>query len=183
MSTAARRFLVAKAIGWREAAILVMVAGLLPFLIHLIPWGGPRPLGVYTLPIFWTTFLAVYFYGALPGLAIGLVSPLVNLAFTGLPAFRSVGMMGMEVTLFVGVAALLTTRWPGFWFAAPLAWVAAKALAIAIQFLIPAFEYAGSPLAHLGRSSQNGLIGLGMLAVINWLLAAFYPKNDMWERE
>jgi hypothetical protein len=183
MVSTVRRMFIAKPLGWREAAILVAVAWLVPFLIHLIPWSGPRPLGVYTLPIFWTTFLAVYFYGALPGLAIGLVSPLVNLALTGLPALRSVGMMGMEVALFVGVAVLLTTRWPGFWIAAPLAWVAAKALAIGIQFLIPAFDYTGVPLAHLWRSTQNGLIGLGMLAVINWLLAAFYPKSDAWERE
>jgi hypothetical protein len=183
MSTTVRRLLVSRSIGWREATILTVVAGLVPFLIHLIPWSGPRPLGVYTLPIFWTTYLAVYFYGALPGLAIGLVTPLMNLALTGLPAFRMAGMMGMEVALFVGVAALLAARWPGFWFSAPLAWVVAKACAIAIQFLIPAFEYAGSPLAHLGRSAQNGLAGLGMLAVINWLLTAFYPKGDAWERE
>jgi hypothetical protein len=160
MPTFARRFLISKALGWREATLLLAIAWLVPFLVHLIPWSGPRPLGVYTLPIFWTTFLAVYFYGALPGLAIGLVTPLVNLALTGLPALRSVGLMGMEIALFVGVASLLTARWPAFWFTAPLAWVAAKALAIAIQFLIPAFDYAGSPVAHLGRSMQNGLAGL-----------------------
>src|SRR4051812_27192584 len=104
--------------GWREGTILVAVAWLVPVLVHLIPWTGPRPLGVYVLPIFWTTFVAIYFYGALPGLAIGLVTPLVNLALTGLPALGSVGLMSLEVTLFVAVAAWLVARWPGFWFAA-----------------------------------------------------------------
>jgi hypothetical protein len=183
MPTTVRRLLVSRNIGWREAAILVAVAWLVPFLVHLVPWSGARPLGVYTLPIFWTTFLAVYFYGALPGLAIGLVTPLVNLALTGLPAFRMTGMMGLEIALFVGAAALLLARWPGMWVAAPLAWVAAKAASIGLQFLIPAFDYSGEPLAHLWRSTQNGLIGLGVLAVINWMLTAFYPKGDAWERE
>lgn len=183
MSITARRVLVFKAVGWREAAVLVVVAWLVPFLVHLIPWGGVRPLGVYMLPVFWTTFVAVYFYGALPGLAIGLVTPLVNLALTGLPAFRSLGPMGLEVVFFTGAAALLVARWPGFWFTAPLAWVAAKALTIAGQFFVPAFEYAGQPLAHLLRSTGNGLAGLGVLAVINVLLVVFYPKTDEWEKE
>ncbi len=175
--------LVFKAVGWREAAVLVAAAWLVPFLVHLIPWSGVRPLGVYVLPVFWTTFLAVYFYGTLPGLAIGLVTPLVNLALTGLPALRMVGAMGMEVAFFVGVAALLAGRWPGFWVTAPLAWVAAKALTITVQFLVPAFEYSGQPWQHLVRSTQNGLAGLAVLAVINGLLVAFYPKTDAWEQE
>jgi len=183
MSTVARRTLLCKTVGWREGAVLVVVAWLVPFLVHLIPWGGARPLGVYVLPVFWTTFLAVYFHGALPGLAIGLVTPLVNIALTGLPALGMVGTMGMEVAGFAGVAALLVARWPACWLAAPLAWVAGKALAIAGQFLLPAFEYTGQPLAHLLRSTQNGLAGLGILTVINVLLVVLYPKTDAWERE
>lgn len=178
MTTTARRLLIAKPIGWREGAILVAVAWLVPFLVHLIPWGGPRPLGVYLLPVFWTTYIAVYFYGALPGLAIGLVTPLVNFAVTGLPALRGLGFMGLEVALFVSIAAPLAARWPGFWFTAPLAWAGAKMLAIGLQFMIPVFGYTGDPVMHVGRSMQNGLAGLGMLAVINWLLVAFYPKAD-----
>ncbi len=178
MSSATPRALLFKTVGWREGAVLVVVAWLVPFLVHLVPWGGARPLGVYVLPVFWTTFLAVYFYGALPGLAIGLVAPLVNIAFTGLPALRMAGNMGMEVAFFVGAAALLAGRWPACWLAAPLAWVAAKALVIAVQFLVPAFEYAGQPFQHLLRSTQNGLAGLAVLAAINVLLVVFYPQTD-----
>lgn len=183
MSTFARRFLITKAVGWREGASLVAVAWLVPFLVHLVPWGGPRPLGVYLLPVFWTTFIAVYFYGALPGLAIGLVSPLVNLALTGLPALSGLGFMGLEVGLFVAIAAPLVGRWPGFWFAAPLAWAGAKIMAIALQFLIPLFGYTGDPVSHVVRSTRNGLAGLAVLAVINVLLVRFYRKADEWEQE
>lgn len=183
MSSTTRRFLLTKSMGWREATILVAIAWVVPFLVHLIPWTGPRPLGVYVLPLFWTTFVTLYFYGALPGLAVGLVAPLVNLAITGLPGLHSIGLMGMEVALFVAVAALLVNRWPGFWLAAPLAWVAAKAGVIALQFLVPAFDYADRPLQHLLRSTENGIAGLGMLAVIHWVLVTFYPRTDNWERE
>jgi hypothetical protein len=178
MNSTARRASFHKTVGWREGAVLVVVAWLVPFLVHLIPWGGARPLGVYVLPVFWTTFLAVYFYGALPGLAIGLVAPLVNIVFTGLPALRMAGNMGLEVAFFVGTAALLAGRWPAFWLTAPLAWVAGKALAIAVQFLVPVFGYADQPFQHLLRSTQNGLAGLAVLAVVNVLLVVFYPKTD-----
>jgi len=183
MPTTTRSLFIGKSVRWREVAVLMVVAWLVPFLVHLIPWGGARPLGVYVLPVFWTTFLAVYFYGALPGLAIGLVAPLVNIALTGLPALRMAGNMGMEIAFFVGAAAWLAGRWPAFWLTAPLAWVAAKALAIAVQFIVPAFGYSGLPGPHLLRSTQNGLAGLAVLAAINVLLVVFYPKTDEWERE
>jgi hypothetical protein len=128
------------------------------------------------LPVFWTTFVAVYFYGAVVGLTVGLVTPLVNLALTGLPAFASVGPMGLEVAFFALGAALVVGRWPALWCAAPLAWVVAKALAIAVLLVVPALHQGDQPFSHLLRSTQNGLAGLGVLTVINWLLVAFYPK-------
>src|SRR4051812_28812372 len=137
-ATAIRRFLIARPLGWREGVILIAAAWLAPLLVHLIPWAGPRPIGTYLLPVFWATFIAVYFYGALPGLAIGLVTPLVNLALTGLPALSSVTAMGMEIVVFVGIAAVLVARWPGFWAAAPLAWLAGKAAIIGGQALLHA---------------------------------------------
>jgi len=168
---------------WRETTILLVVAGLVPFLVHLVPWSGHRPLGVHLLPVFWTTFLAVYFRGALLGLLIGLVTPVLNLALTGLPALPMTGSMALEVVLFVLMAALLVGRWPNFRLAAPVAWVVAKAAAITLQFFLPALGDAGQPLPHLARSTQNGLTGLAVLVVINLLLVASYPRGDTWEKE
>jgi hypothetical protein len=176
MSTATRKLIPARSAGWEETAVLVVMAWLVPFLVHLIPWAGARPLGVYVLPVFWTTFVAVYFYGAVVGLTVGLVTPLVNLALTGLPAFASVGPMGLEVAFFALGAALVAGRWPGLWCTAPLAWVAAKALAIAVLFVVLGLHEGDQPFAHLLRSTQNGLAGLGVLTFINWLLVAFYPR-------
>ncbi len=182
-ATAPRSLFPAKTAGWREAAVLVVTAWLVPVLVHVIPWSGARPLGVYVLPVFWTTFLAVYFYGAALGAAIGLVTPAINLFLTGLPGLAAVGAMSLEVGFFAVVAALLVRRWPGYRFAAPLAWIVGKALALTVQYAVPAFGEGENPFLHLLRSTSNGLAGLAVLALINFLLVAFYPKADPWEKE
>jgi hypothetical protein len=172
-----------RAAGWRETTILLATAWLVPFLVHLLPWSGHRPLGVYVLPVFWTTFVALYFRGAVLGLLVGLVTPVVSLMVTGLPGSTTIGSMALEVGLFTLAAVLLVRRWPGFVFAAPLAWIIGKGLAIVVQNFIPAFAEYETPWAHLARSTQNGLAGLAMLVAINVLLVKFYPKTDAWEKE
>jgi len=168
--------------GWRESATLLAAAWLVPVLVHLVPWSGPRPLGVCLLPVFWTTFVAVYFYGALPGLAVGLVTPVINLLLTGLPALAAVGSMSFEVAGFALGASLLVARWPRFRFSAPLAYVAAKAAVIAIRFVVPVFGETENPLHHFARSMQNGAAGLAVLAAINALLVAFGPGAAAGEK-
>ncbi|HVZ62984.1 MAG TPA: hypothetical protein VG936_00235 [Lacunisphaera sp.] len=181
MNKSARLILALPRATWRETTVLLVAAGLVPFLVHLVPWAGPRPLGVYLLPVFWMTFLAVYFHGALLGLVIGLVTPLLNLALTGLPMLNAAGSMALEVVGFVLVAALLAGRWPRFWLAAPLAWIAGKAVAIAVMLLTAG---GGEPPAmHLLHSARNGWSGLAVLMAINVLLVVLFPKGDEWERE
>lgn len=183
MSISARPALFPSRAHWRETTVLLAVAGLLPFLVHLLPWPGHRPLGVYVLPVFWTTFIAVYFRGAVLGLLVGLVTPVINLLLTGLPVSTAIGSMSLEIAFFVLAAAWLAGRWPGFRFTAPLAWVVGKGLAITIQYFIPAFAETEFPWQHLARSTQNGLAGLAVLVAINLLLVKLYPKTDEWEKE
>lgn len=163
---------------WHETAALMLAAWLVPVLVHLIPWSGERPLGVYLLPVFWTAFVAVYWQGPARGLLVALFNPALNLLITGLPALERLGTMGLELAGFVAVTALLLYRWPRFVLAAPLAYLPAKAFAILVQWAVPAFNYHRDPIAHLRDSVVNGLAGLAVLLALNLLLVRIAPKGE-----
>jgi hypothetical protein len=169
--------------GWRGSTLLLVAAALTPLIVHLLPWSGPRPLGVYLLPVFWVTFVAVYFRGAGFGLLVGLVTPLINLMMTGLPVPAGIGAMSLEVVFFVLAVAVFADRWPGLLFTAPLAWLAAKGLAVGVLHFIPGYAVGEPGLAHWLHSAQNGLAGLAALTLINVLLVRLHPPADAWEKE
>ncbi len=166
-----------------EATVLLAAAWLVPVLVHLIPWHGERPLGVYLLPVFWTALVAVQVYGLGFALLVGLVTPVINLALTGLPALGRIGPMALEVTVFVGVAAVLARKAPWSFLAGPLAYAAGKAVTIGVQWLVPAFEYHRPPLEHWLCSLQNGLAGLLVLLAINLGFALWAQRGGDWEKE
>jgi uncharacterized membrane protein len=160
----------------REAAVLLALAWLIPFLVHLVPWAGERPLGAYLLPLFWATFIAVYFYGATAGLLTGLFAPAVNLLVTGLPAWKFFGTMTLEVGVFVLFTTWTVRQAPRFWLVAPLGYFAAKtltALLVTTQTVVGRPDAAGYFFTHL---VVGGAAGLVVLTLINFALAKFYPK-------
>jgi hypothetical protein len=183
MQSSARRLFSLGHATWRETAVLMVVAWLVPFLVHLLPWDGPRPLGAHLLPAFWTAFVAVYLYGFRVGALVALVVPAVNLLTTGLPVPERVALMSLELVLFAGLAAWLVHRWPTLRFAAPLAWLPAMALTIGIRWAVPAFDYARAPLDHLATNAGHALAGLGVLLAINLALVQLLPKDRDWDAE
>ena len=149
--------------------MLLGLAWLMPFLVHLVPWAGERPLGAYVLPMFWAPLVAAYFYGRWAAVGVGLFAPAVNLAVTGLPAAGMLGMLSVEIGLFAILATGAIARWPRFVLTAPLAYGAAKLLTGVGGWLI------------LGRSpsvAAGGIVGLAILAGINVALVMFYPKRE-----
>lgn len=183
MQLTARRLFSLERVSWRETLVLMAVAWLVPFLVHLIPWAGPRPLGVHLLPAFWTAFVAVYVYGFGTGALVALVVPFANFCTTGLPALERTGLMTVELVAFVGFAALLVNRWPALRLAAPLAWLPAKLLAIAVQWAFPVFDYTRNPVDHFVGSTSNSLAGLGVLLALNLALVQLLPKDRDWDAE
>jgi hypothetical protein len=165
--------------GVRETTVLLALAWAVPFLVHLVPWSGARPLGVYLLPMFWTAFVATYFYGGVMGLAVGLFAPAMNLVVTGLPAGKYTAEASLELTVFAFAVAWAVARWPRFILIAPLGYVAARlAWAEWLALTDPAVQVAD--VASAGRTVLralvNGLAGLIVLAAINVALVWFYPK-------
>ena len=161
----------------RDAVVLLALAWLIPFLVHLAPWSGARPLGAYLLPVFWATFIAVYFYGAVAGLLTGLLVPAINLAVTGLPAWRMVGAMSLELIIFVLATTWAVRRAPSVWLLAPLGYFVAKTVAsllLSAPMIIGRPDAAGYFFAHILIGGGAGLI---VLALINGALVKFYPKT------
>ncbi len=163
-----------KKAGWRDTGLLLAVAWLIPFAIHLAPWSGERPLGAYVLPMFWTTLIAVYFYGAGIGVLTGLFAPAVNLVLTGLPAARGLGFAGLELVLFVAAFALTVRRWPRVVLLAPMAYVVAKIGVALLQFLLGDAGVSAGGVAHSLERATPGLI---VLAAINAALIWFFPRS------
>ena len=161
----------------RETAALLLVAGLLPFLIHLLPWSGDRPLGAHLLPMFWTTFVAAYFYGPKIGVLVGLFAPTLNLVITGLPAWKFLGLMSVELTVYALLAAWAVRRLPRFILIAPLGYLVARLAVTTLQIALGVVEDAGPPLAFLAQVVWGSLAGLVVLSAMNAALVRFYPKR------
>ena len=162
----------------REAAVLLALAWLVPFLVHLVPWVGERPLGAYLLPFFWVTFVAVYFYGLTAGLLTAVFAPLVNLLVTGLPAWKFSGSMALELVIFVAFVAWSIRQSPRFWLWAPVGYFVAKTitgLLVTTSAVIGHADAAGYFFYHL---VVGGAAGLLVLTLINGALVKFYPKAD-----
>lgn len=183
MQLTARRLFSVDRASWRETTVLLVVAWLVPFLIHLLPWAGPRPLGAHLLPAFWTAFVAVYLYGFGIGALVALVVPVTNLLTTGLPVSNRTALMTVELVAFVGFAALLLRRWPGLRFAAVLAWLPARALTVGVEWAVPIFQSTRNPVDQFIGSLSTGFWGLAVLLAVNLALVRLLPKDRDWDTE
>lgn len=158
----------------RATVVLLVLAWLVPFLVHLVPWTGARPLGAHLLPLFWTAFAAVYLFGLRTGLLVGLFAPALNLALTGLPALSRLALLGFELTVFVALVWWLVRRGRSAWYQAPLAYVAAKLAATLLLFVAgeaPASAWPAVPAALLAA-----VPGLAVLAGLSLALARLHPR-------
>ena len=158
--------------------MLLAIAWLVPFAVHLIPWAGARPLGAYLMPMFWTAFVAAYFYGARVGLLVGLFAPVTNEIVTGLPEWKSLMVPCVELVVFVFAVTLVVRRWPRFILLAPLGYLAAKLLSTVLRFVSSEFSDVGACVTHFVNSSARTWTGLIALMLINAALVKFYPKQS-----
>lgn len=160
-----------------ETSVLLAIAWLVPFAVHLVPWSGPRPLGVYLLPMFWTTFVAAYFYGARTAVIVGLFAPLLNALLTGSPAWRSLGVTSFEIVTFALLTTLALRFRPRWVVVAALGYVGARIAAALVLVAPGTLGDLGSPVHYVQRALVNGLAGFAVLTVINCLLVRFYPRT------
>ncbi len=159
----------------RATALLLLAAWVVPFLVHLLPWTGARPIGAYLLPMFWTTFVATFLYGARIGALVGVAVPLLNVLLTGLPDPVRLGSTVAELAVFAVFTALLVARAPRLLLAGPLAYVGAK---LASAVLVAGLRGDASGLAPgtLGASLGRAVGGLVVLLVLHFVLLRLQAK-------
>lgn len=160
----------------KETTVLLAVAWLIPFLVHLVPWSGERPLGAHLLPMFWAAFIAAYFFGLRVGLLVGLFAPALNLLFTGLPALRWLSVLSFELLVFVLFAWWMVCRTPRLWLIAPMGYLVAKTGSTLVQLAVAPFGDIGAPSGFFLESLRTGVPGLLVLLAINLALVFAYPK-------
>ena len=157
--------------------MLLAIAWMIPFLVHVLPWKGEIPLGAHILPMFWTAFASVYLFGLRTGLLVGLFAPALNLLITGLPLSRWQMVLGFELIVFAVAAWWMVRRNPRLWFLAPLSYLVAKVGSTVVHLTVVPFGDIGSPSAFWIESVRNGLPGLLVLLAINVALIKVYPKQ------
>lgn len=161
----------------RETAALLGLAWLVPMAVHVIPWSGSSPLGAHLLPMFWATFVAAYLFGARLGVIVGLAAPILNLLVTGLPAWKFLSVLSVELVLFALVSTWAVRVAPRFFLIAPLAYVAAKIGSTGVQSATVVFGDIGRPADFFLGSLATGAAGLAMLLAVNALLVRCYPRG------
>ena len=167
-----------KRAGVKETVVLLAIAWMIPFLVHVLPWSGEIPLGAHLLPMFWAAFASVYLFGLRIGLLVGLFAPVMNLVVTGFPVSRWQMVLGFELIVFAVTAWWLVRRTPRLWFLAPASYLAAKAASTLVHMTVAPFGDIGSPSAFWIESLLNGLPGLVILLAINLALIIAYPKQQ-----
>lgn len=166
-----------KRAGVKETIVLLAIAWMIPFVVHVLPWQGDIPLGAHLLPMFWAAFASVYLFGLRTGLLVGLFAPALNLLITGLPLSRWQMVLGFELIVFALAAWAMVRRFPRLWFLAPASYLVAKSCSILVQMTVAPFGDIGSPGAFGIESVRNGIPGLVALLVINFFLIKVYPKS------
>ena len=86
---------------------LLFVAGnmILPQIFHLVPQGG-----ITWLPIYFFTLVAAYKYGWKVGLLTGVLSPVINSLFFGMPAFGLLPVILLKSVLLATAAGFAAYR-------------------------------------------------------------------------
>jgi hypothetical protein len=163
--------------GVRLNALALVVALLMPVILHMAPWGGGVPLGALLLPMFWAAFVAVFFYGLGAGALVAVFGPALNTLLTHFPEFRFNAGMSFELLVFVVFAwVVLRGEWGRrFWLLAPLAYVVAKVCSSGVR--VAGEEAVGTVAESFLRAVSNGVPGLVVLAVINFALVRGWFGN------
>ena len=144
----------------KETVIVLAMSVILPFVIHLIPSFAGVPTGARLLPMFYAPFIAVVLFRLHVAIIAGLLSPILNSLFLGLPLPEKVFVLTLELVVFIVISYLIHRRWRDFWGTAPFAYLASVLI---VTCLLGSINFFLSTIV-------NALPGIAVLALINIFL-------------
>ncbi|HZL47331.1 MAG TPA: hypothetical protein VFC28_13990 [Opitutaceae bacterium] len=161
----------------RELGILLCLAVLFPFLIHVIPVPGDAQWGPRLLPMFYAPLLAALWGRGRTAAAVALLAPWLNWALTSHPSPPGAVVMMIELAGFVLVVRVLLVGVGPRWFLAAPAFLAGMAAAVLAAAFFPALIGGRPALAWAAQSILVGEPGIVILVLINWLALRYYPPG------
>ena len=152
----------------RATATLLVVASVLPWLVHLLPPHQGTPLGAVLLPLFLVPLVALLWYPPSVAFIVATAGPVLSFLVTGLPQGPMLVLLTAELIVFTLVASQLLRASALGWVAAPLAFLFAKTVSLIILTLLP-FLSQLEPLTYFRTSLSVALPGILLLGLINVL--------------
>jgi hypothetical protein len=150
----------------KESVAVLAFSVLIPFLIHVIPFAG-SPAGAVLLPIFIAPFIAVVFFRFDVAIIAALLSPVLNYFLTGNPVYGSVGIMTLELCMFVSIAKLLIKY-------DYVKYIAAPAGVIVSMFFS---QFIFSSVNHFTAALTTAIPGIILISLLNVLLFTLSKKS------
>jgi len=150
----------------KESVFVLAFSILIPFLIHFIPVSG-NPAGAVLLPIFIAPFIAVVFFRLNVAIIAALLSPVLNYLLTGNPVYGTVGIITLELVLFVFIAWLLIKLKFVKYFAAPVS--------VIISMFVTQLIF--SSVGHFAVVLTTGLPGIILISLMNILIFTLAKKS------
>lgn len=158
-----------------ETVVIFIATLMLPFLVHLLPSIGSKPIGAYFLPIFYAPFIGAFLFRRHVALIPALLAPILNHAITGRPAPEVVFIMTCELVIFSLIVSAFKEKAGNFWLLAPLSYIGAKMFSFVLISVVPDLVPA-APIHFVVRSITTAAPGLAALALLNF--AALRFKNS-----
>lgn len=158
--------------------VAVAIAVVAPLLVHLLPNSGNVPMGARLLPMYYAPLIAILLFDPLSGIVAGLIAPLINHLVTGMPVPDMMPVLTVELLVFALLIAASHRRWPRFWIAAPIAYLAAKAITVVLVEVIMAVTTYSVVLAPFVKSATNAIPGLVILTVLSFAIVRYRQSRS-----
>jgi hypothetical protein len=175
-ATTMPRFLNASAVS--ELGIVLALAVMFPFMVHILPVPDDTRLGPRLLPMFYAPLLAALLGRTQSAVLVALLAPWLNWLLTSHPAPRGAIVMTVQLLVFVAVVRLSRAKFGPHWFLAAPGYVLGVAASVMLITAFPDLIGGRPVLAWASGVVTTALPGIAILVLINWLALRFSSSGS-----